>query len=88
MKGTKLDKGIPPEKYRKIEEDAGRGDILPPDPPTYHHLNSFKGIYPPKMCPAAISAVKLKRLHVGFVRVGNGYSQANGDSHISQGFKQ
>lgn len=54
VKGTKLDTGFPPEKYRKIEEDAGRGDIPPPDPPTYHHLNGFKGILPPEICPTAI----------------------------------
>lgn len=45
VKGTKLDKGFPPEKYRKIEGDAGRGDVPPPDPPTHHHLNGFKGIH-------------------------------------------
>lgn len=51
VKGTKQDKGFPLEKYRKLEEDAGRSDRLqpssdvpPPDPPTYHHLNGFKGI--------------------------------------------
>lgn len=60
VKGTKLDKVFPLEKYRKIE-DAGRGDFPPPDPPTYHHLNGFKGtgMIPPRSVSVAIWTVTL-----------------------------